>query len=382
VDIFHINKINQQENEIEVYNCDKEQVLCILFTSGSTGQPKGVPMTLNNIECTLDSFFALGYDQTQSDRCLQMFELTFDMSMLSYLTAFINGASVYTVGSDKIRYLEALKIMKEHKITFAAMVPSTLLLLRPYLPKIILPELKYSFLGGEPFYFDLAEEWNKCIPNSQIINISGPTEITLACMGYELNKDFSKNKAHNGILGFGFPWKNTTAILVDEELEIVETGETGELCITGDHVMDGYLKQTEINKTIFFTKVINDKTMRFYRTGDMAFTDESGFYYTCGRRDLQVKIQGHKVELEEIEFVTREILETNMVIALTSLNANGAHELNMVIQGMQVNKEDIFRKLRQKLPSYMIPSRLEIVDSLLYNANGKIDRIALKKIFE
>jgi D-alanine--poly(phosphoribitol) ligase subunit 1 len=380
--IYNTKNIIGHSKEISVDTCSKEHVLCILFTSGSTGQPKGVPMTLNNIECTIDSYFALGTNQNASDRCLQMFELTFDMSMLSYLPAFILGASVYTVGSDKIRYLEAMKIMKDHKITFAMMVPSTLNLLRPYFSKILLPETKYSFLGGEPFYKEVAEEWNKCVPNAQIVNISGPTEITMACMGYELQKDFTKNKSHNGILGFGFPWKNTTAIIVDENLEIVKTGQAGELCFAGNHVMSGYLNQPELNKVVLFEKKIEDKFIRFYRTGDMVFIDRSGFFYTCGRKDLQVKIQGHKVELEEIEFVTKKVLDNNMVIALARLNQNGTHELNMVIQGAKVDTEEIISKLRKKLPPYMIPSRIKVVDSLLYNTNGKIDRIALNKLFE
>jgi amino acid adenylation domain-containing protein len=381
VHIVNSENTPKQDNKISICHCAKEQILCILFTSGSTGQPKGVPMTLKNIECTLDSFFSLRYNHRSSDRYLQMFELTFDMSMLSYLPAFIIGASIYTVGSDKIKYLEALKIMLEHKITFAAMVPSTLSLLRPYFPKIFLPELKYSLLGGEPFFFDLAEEWSKCTPHAILVNISGPTEITMACMGYELNKDFSKNKAHNGILGFGYSWKNTTAIVVDDNLSAAETGKTGELCFSGDHVMSGYLNQPELNKAVFFEKEINGKLMRFYRSGDMAFVDETGFFYTCGRKDLQVKIQGHKVELEEIEYVAKKILKNNNIIALTTLNTFGSHEINMVIEAKTIDEKEIIDKLYQKLPPYMMPSRIKAVDNFVYNTNGKIDRIAFNKLF-
>ena len=370
-----------KQGNILINDTSPEQIFCILFTSGSTGEPKGVPYTLKSIASTLDAFFALDYNLTVNDRFLQMFEFTFDMSMLSYLPAFYLGASIYTVGFDKIRYLEALKAMQKYKITFAMMVPSTLALLRPYFPKIQLQHLKYSLLGGEPFPKDLATEWSKCIPNSTIVNISGPTEITMACMGYTLDKKPENNESYNGILAFGYPWKNTKAILVDENLNIVDEGITGELCFSGDHVMQGYLNLPELNDRVFFHKEINGKQQRFYRTGDMAFI-KNGIFYTCGRKDLQVKIQGHKVELEEIEFVTKKLLNNPNVFALAGLTAQGAQEIQLVISATNLDQASVKDQLRSKLPPYMMPNSIKFVNKLPYNENGKIDRRALKNLFE
>jgi D-alanine--poly(phosphoribitol) ligase subunit 1 len=340
-------------------------------------------MTLENIECSLDSFFALEYALNSEDRFLQMFELTFDMSMLSYLPAFILGASVFTVGADKFRYLEAINIMREQRITFAAMVPSTLSLLRPYFNRICLSELKYSLLGGEPFYYDLAEEWIKCVPNALVVNISGPTEITMACMGYELKKkNFQENKSHNDILAFGYPWRNTTAIVVDEGLNILESGKTGELCFAGNHVMNGYLNRPELNEKIFFEKKVDNLNTRFYRTGDMAFVDKNGLFYTCGRKDLQIKIQGHKVELEEIETVARKILMRPNIIAMAKPDNKGSFQICLAIEGNFEKESEVISKLRAKLPPYMIPAFIKFVDSFCYNDNGKVDRVQLIKIFE
>ena len=175
----------------------------MLFTSGSTGVPKGVPYTSQNINSTLDSFFALGYSLSENDRFLQMFELTFDMSMLSYLPAWCIGASVHTLDNSGIKYLNAVRVMQEQDISVVTMVPSTLQLLKPYFPQIKLPAIRYCQLGGEPLYADIAELWMTCIPNAQLINISGPCETTMACMSYTLNRDFSKNKSHKDILAFG-----------------------------------------------------------------------------------------------------------------------------------------------------------------------------------
>jgi len=370
------------DQQITIKSVLSSQILCILFTSGSTGTPKGVPMTLDNIESTLEAFFALGYVLDSGDRFLQMFELTFDMSILSYLPAFYLGASVFTVGVDKIRYLEAMKVMHEQKITFAAMVPSTLALISPFFKKISLTDLKYSLLGGEPFYSDLARQWMKCVPNATVVNISGPTEITMACMGYKLNDDFSLNKEHNGILAFGNPWKNTTAVLIDEDLNILGPEITGELCFSGKHVMEGYLNQPELNNQVFFEKEIQEKTYRFYRTGDMAFVDKQGLFYSCGRKDLQVKIQGHKVELEEIESVARKIFMRTNIAAIAIPDNKGSFQICLAIEGENENKSEMIDRLQKILPSYMIPAFIKFVDSFPYNQNGKIDRIELKKMFE
>lgn len=365
---------------IKVEKTDPDRIFCILFTSGSTGQPKGVPMSLRNIEVTMDSFFSLGYELNKNDKFLQMFELTFDMSMLSWLTAFLTGAEVFTVGADKIRYLEALRIMQKYGITFAAMVPSTLLLSRQYLPRISLPALRYSLLGGEPFQDDLAKSWSQCVPNALIVNISGPSEITMACMGYNLSKDFSKNKTHNGILAFGYPWKNTLAIVVDENLETIEDEMVGELCFAGEHVIRGYLNRDDLNKQVFFEKTVNGKKQRFYRTGDMTYRDSKGLYFTCGRSDLQVKVMGHKVELEEVEYIARKITGVPETYAIAQLNNSGVTEISMVIR-TEAKVNSIMEKLRQQLPDYMIPAHLRCVGELPYNANGKIDRPGLKELF-
>jgi D-alanine--poly(phosphoribitol) ligase subunit 1 len=354
--------------------------LCILFTSGSTGIPKGVPMTLANIEATLDSFFHLGYDLTAEDRILQMFEFTFDMSMLSYLPAFHVGACVYHVESKGIRYLSALKIMKKHAISFAAMVPSTLSFLREYFKEIYLPNLRYSLLGGEPFYTELANEWMKCVPNATVVNISGPTETTMACMGYNVPNDKTKQKAYNGVLAFGKPWKNTIAIVVDERNAQVKTNIKGELCFSGENVMKGYWRMPEKSRDAFFTLSYKGKKHVFYKTGDIAFFDEQDDYFCCGRNDQQVKIQGHKVELGEIEECVRQCTGIETVSALAVLDDSGHAHIKLFITMCNVEDLIIRDYLHRKLPEYMIPEEIVRLNKFPVNINGKIDRTALRNI--
>ena len=378
--ILSTHNLRETNSDLKFKMPAQDDIICMLFTSGSTGIPKGVPYTLRNINCSLDAFFALGYDLDEKDRFLQMFELSFDMSLLSYLPAWCIGAAVCTVPETKIKYLSVIKVMQEREVSFAAMVPATLNFLKAYFDQIQLEKLKYSVLGGEAFYVTLAAAWAKCIPNARIINISGPCETTMACVSYELDKGFAKNKSHQEILAFGRPWKNTVTILVDENLEEVLQGEVGELCFSGKHVMQGYWKMPERNKEVFFEKEIREKKHRFYRSGDMAFQDEEGIYYSCGRKDHQYKVQGYKVELGEIEMLTRRLTKTEQVVAIVAKNGKDILEIHLFVQENTYDSNAIMDFLKKKLPHYMQPSSITILKKLPQNISGKIDRQVLRKI--
>jgi len=359
---------------------DDDEIMCVIFTSGSTGIPKGVPYTFKNINSTLDAFFALGYDLSENDRFLQMFELTFDMSLLSYLPAWCIGAGVYPINHKQVKYLAAYQVLQKHGITFAAMVPSTLQFLKPYFAQANLPELRYCLLGGEPFYIDLAEAWLPCVPNAQVVNISGPCETTMACVGYELSQNMAENKSHKNILAFGRPWKNTKIILVDEQLNEVATGVEGELCFAGDNVMKGYWGLPEKNEKLFFEKRIDEKVYRFYRSGDMAFADDSGLLYSCGRKDQQYKIQGYKVELGDVERHAHDFLKDKNVATVVVKNEEGVLEIHLFVEGVFAEEEEILSYLKQKLPAYMLPKNIHQLDRLPLTQSGKLDRKQLAKL--
>ncbi len=367
---------------IDFIDIDADQIMCMLFTSGSTGVPKGVPYTFKNINSTLDAFFSLGYELDEKDCFLQMFELTFDMSMLSYLPAWCIGASVHTLGSEGIKYLQAFKVLKEQAISFAAMVPSTLKLLEPYFSQINLKSLRYCLLGGEPFYTALAEKWLNCVPNAQVVNISGPCEITMACMGYNLDRNFKKNKSHKGVLAFGYPWKNTTVILLNDEGNLVEQGEEGELCFGGDHVMNAYWKMPEKNATIFFERAINGQMIRFYRSGDIAFQDKEGTFYACGRKDIQYKIQGYKVELGDIEQHARAFMNKGNAAAIVLKNEKGLLDIHLFIDQDDVDRKELLVYLKNQLSSYMWPRTIRVLKTFPLTISGKLDRSRLIEIFE
>ena len=143
----------------------------ILFTSGSTGKPKGVSISHGNLNSFIHHFINSGYKISHKDRFLQIYDLSFDASVHCFSVPLSIGASVYTVPPNEIKYLYAFKLMRDHKLSFVKMPPSTLAYLKPYFDKIKLDNLRYCLLGGEAFSAQLARDWKSCVPNALIQNV-------------------------------------------------------------------------------------------------------------------------------------------------------------------------------------------------------------------
>ncbi|GAA4274191.1 AMP-binding protein [Aquimarina gracilis] len=352
----------------------------IFFTSGTTGTPKGVPITFGNLSSFIDAFWDLGYTIAKDDRCLQMFELTFDLSVMSYLAPILKGACVYTIPKDEIKYSYIFELMEDHELTFALMVPSILHYVRPYFDEIDCPNMKFSLFCGEALPLDVTEEWSKCVPNATIANVYGPTECTIFCTDYTYKRE-EKNKAYNGVLTIGSDMKNTTTIIVDEDYNEVPFGEKGELCLSGTQLTPGYWKNEEKNKETFFIKEYKGRPTRFYRTGDLCTVDHEGDILYLGRVDFQAKIQGFRVELSEIEFHTKASLHKMNVVAVAFVNKIKNTEIGLVIESDAFDVKQLLEDLKTKLPQYMIPTQIKFIDSFPLNTNGKTDRKKLKEMF-
>ncbi|HXS59930.1 MAG TPA: AMP-binding protein [Candidatus Sulfopaludibacter sp.] len=350
----------------------------VLFTSGSTGTPKGVRINRTNISAFMDSFWNCGINITEEDKCLQCFDLTFDVSVQSFLAPLIKGACVYTIPHDQIKYSYVAGLLEDENITFGAIAPSMLRYLKPYFDEIHCPGLKCCILTGEASPLDLVKQWEKCVPNAEIFDFYGPTETTIYCTYYKLNKG-REIKTLNGMLSIGVPMKNVEAIVVDEEYNILSTGEKGELCISGDQVSAGYWNNPEKNAASFFEKEYNGKIQRFYHTGDLCYFDNDKHLMLYGRLDSQTKIQGYRVELGEIEFHAREFLKGANAIVVTFDNSIGNTELVLFAEGETVNTISLMDYLKTKLPFYMIPSKIIQEQQFPLNSNSKVDKIKLKK---
>ena len=346
----------------------------VIFTSGSTGKPKGTPITHGNLNAFLDSVRHLGWKIGPEDRFLQMSSLTFDMSIITFIIPLCIGACIYTVPEDEIKYLSAYKLLEENQITFAAVVPSTLAYLRPYFHDIQLPALRYSLVCGEAFPIELAAKWSICAPNARIVNIYGPTEATVFTHSYHYRPGTAE-KSYNDIMAIGEIVKNMEAVIMGDDMKPVARGQKGELCVSGTQLSKGYLRDPQRNRDSFFlqeTRAYEKK--KFYRTGDIVFQDEEGVFMYVGRSDNQVKIQGFRVELGDIEKHARDFVDSKPAVALAQLNRFGNQQIHLVVEKNSRQKEEIIAYLNTKIPFYMIPANITVVERMPLNANGKIDR--------
>src|SRR5262249_34127828 len=193
-------------------------------------------------------------------------------------------------------YLEVVNALEAHEISVALMVPSVINYLKPYFAEISCPKLRYSLFCGEALYHETLSRWAACVPSAKIENLYGPTEATIFCLRYEWTADDIAAPEAKGIVPIGTPIEGMDAFLLDDH---GATNEEGELCLTGDQVTSAYWNNATKTAQAFGR---TDTGAVFYRTGDLCRRDVAGNFLFLGRIDNQVKIDGHRVELEEIEF--------------------------------------------------------------------------------
>lgn len=353
-----------------------DELAYILFTSGSTGKPKGVQLSRINLASFVDAFMEI-YPMDEYDRCLQCFDLTFDLSIMSYLIPLLRGACVYTVPPEAIKYIYIGGLIEDEKLTFALMAPSTIKYMKPYFEEVDCSSLKYSLFCGEALPLDITNEWAKCAMNAVIDNVYGPTEDTVFCSTYRYDRK-GDNKTYNGILSIGKPMKNCGMMIIDENHEECPVGEKGELCLSGPQLTMGYHKNEEKNKEVFFEK----DGIRWYKSGDLCYKDADGDIMYSGRLDHQAKIQGFRVEMGEIEYHAREFLGDTNVVCMAFDNKEGLTEIAMFIEKDEFDTAEMIAYMRAKMPSYMIPTRLFCVPVFPLNSNDKTDKVKLKAMIK
>ena len=257
VHVINTSSLKYKKDCLTPKECVSEEDLAyILFTSGSTGKPKGVMLMRKNIAAFMDSFWQTGIEINEEDRCLQAFDLTFDVSVQSYLVALTRGACCYTIPHGQVKYIYASGLIEDHHLTFGAMAPSMLRYLQPYFGELDATSLKACILTAEACPLNLMEEWYKCATNTELYDFYGPTECTIYCTYYKLTKG-GENKTLNGIISIGKPLANCVGLILDEAGNELPVGEKGELCIAGDQVTKGYWNNPEKNESSFFFKEVN-----------------------------------------------------------------------------------------------------------------------------
>jgi len=358
----------------------KSKLAYLLFTSGTTGTPKGVPISRINLSGIINALDSLKLNINEKDRCLQMSELTFDVSITSFLYPLIKGACVYTVPRGVVKFTYVYELLENQKLTIAQLVPSLLNYLQKYFDEIYLPHVKYTFLTAEALPVKLAEDWSKCVPNSKIFNFYGPTENTVWSSCYEF-KPNGFNHSYNGLLSIGKALNETEIIIIDKNYQILSYGNKGELCLSGTQLTSNYWKNDKKNSEAFFYLDYKNKKTKFYRTGDLCSFDVSGNIIYLGRIDFQAKINGYRVELCEVEHHAKSYLEKINVIAIEFTGKTKNSEIGIAIESAKFDYGGLLEYLKIKMPNYMIPSKLIFLEKFPLNSNQKIDRKEIKSLF-
>jgi len=343
----------------------------ILFTSGSTGIPKGVPISNGNVLRYLQSATELS-GVTADDRNIQLVDLTFDLSVHDMFMTWLNGACLFSVPENNA--LLATRFVEEYEITGWLSVPSTAGLIRQagLLSHESMPSLRYTFFCGEALAGTVAEAWAAAAPNSVMFNIYGPTEATVAFSAFRYQLGSS---SPGGIVPLGNP-------LPDQHMGLFTPEGTrcrddlGEICLSGSQVTSGYWGAPEITQTRFFEA----EGRRWYRTGDLGRCDPNLGYLYAGRTDRQVKIRGFRVELQEIETVVRRASGSDMVAILPWPTTTDGAAMGTVafVMSSSKNSKPIIEECAKLLPDYMVPHDVVFVDTLPLNSNGKVDYVTLK----
>ncbi|WP_312352964.1 amino acid adenylation domain-containing protein [Aminipila sp.] len=376
--------IDEQFDSIEINNILARKIdtdpLYVLFTSGSTGIPKGVIIShksvIDYVEWLTDFF---GFDNSAVFGNQAPFH--FDNSILDIYTTLKNGSTMVIIPEELFLFpKKLLKYMADKAINTIFWVPSALTLVTKAKREYFINEgLKLSkiLFCGEVMPVKTLNFWRVMFPEALFVNLYGPTEITDVCCCYVVNREFKDEES----LPIGFPCNNTDIFLLNQNDKLV-TGndEEGELCVRGTCLAYGYFSDQERTNQVFVRNPLNDKyEEKIYRTGDIAKYNESGELIYIGRKDFQIKHMGYRIELGEIEAVAGAIDELNEVCCIYN---DIKKEIVLVCTcNEKVDEKYIYSNLAGKLPKYMLPSLIKVLKELPHTSNCKIDRKQIKQQF-
>ncbi|MEJ1928644.1 AMP-binding protein [Nostoc sp. NIES-2111] len=336
----------------------------LLFTSGSTGQPKGVPITQGNLRAYLD-WAHTRYQFTPEDRFSQTFDQTFDLSVHDQFLCWESGACLYSLTPPEL--LAPARFIQRNELSVWFSVPSVVAQMRKRgtLATAAFPSLRWSLFCGEPLPQASSEAWQAAAPNSIVENLYGPTELTIACTVHRWDSELSPALCRNGITPIGKPFPGLAMKLLGEEQE---------LAVSGPQTSPGYWNDAVRTATAFLSLPEG----RFYRTGDRVAILPNGELACLGRIDHQVKVLGFRVELGEIEAALRRNPRVLEAVALGWPVVDGsAQGIVAFVQGQDIDVEQLRREARALLSDYMVPEVIHLIEDFPLNANGKIDRAAL-----
>ena len=350
-------------------------LLYVLFTSGSTGVPKGVTINHRAVIDYID-WVTETFEITEKDSFGNQAPFYFDNSILDIYSTLKTGATTYIIPKNLFAQpVPLLAYLQEKKINTIFWVPSALIVvakLKAFRNVDLSDTLRRVLFCGEVMPNKQLNVWRKFLPEVQYANLYGPTEITDACTYYIVDREFADEEP----LPIGIPMPNTDILVLNEKDEPVTGEEPGELCVRGTSLSMGYYKNPEKTREAFVQNPLNQAVPELiYRTGDIVKYNERGEIIYLSRKDFQIKHMGHRIELGEIETAVSSLPE----ISLNCCLYDEKHQKIVLFIEEELDKAFINEKISHLVPEYMLPNKVITVEKMPINANGKIDRVKLKE---
>jgi D-alanine--poly(phosphoribitol) ligase, subunit 1 len=363
------------------YRVKPEDPYYIIYTSGSTGKPKGVQVTLSCLESFVRwSLKICMLDYSRNYIFMNQAPFSFDLSVMDLYTSLYAGSTLFSIDKDMIANLKELfGFFKTSCINVWVSTPSfaEMCLADKGFNEELLPNLELMLFCGETLPNNCVEKLHGRFRRVRVINTYGPTEATVAVTSIEVNEEVNRNF---NPLPVGYVKDECKLFIVDRDGKQVSEGEKGEIIICGDSVSPGYYRNEEMTRKAFYKTLLSGEEKRCYRTGDEGFIKDNLLYY-CGRIDFQVKLNGFRIELEDIENNLKKVAFIDNAIVLPVSKNDKIQYLSAAITLNKVIDETEFKigimvknELKRFLPDYMIPRKIMIKKSLPMTVNGKINR--------
>lgn len=349
----------------------------VVFTSGSTGVPKGVAACHRSVIDYIENLSeVLQFDE--DTRFANQTPLYFDACLKELYPTLKFGATTYFVPRQLFMFpVRLVEYLNENRINTLCWVVSALTMISALgtFDKVKPEHLRTVAFGSEVFPIRQFERWRQALPEARFVNLYGPTEATGMCCYYVVDRTFAPDEA----IPIGRPFHNTEILLLNERDQLAGPGETGEICVRGTSLTLGYYRDFERTAMAFVQNPLNDRYPELiYRTGDLARRNDRGELVFVSRKDHQIKHMGHRIEMGEIE-ANVDRLEQIRSCCCVYDREKGRIVLYYV---GDMTAAELISALRDRLPGYMLPNRVLPLERMPLTANGKLDRTALQKRYE
>lgn len=349
--------------------------LYIIFTSGSSGKPKGVITSHRSVIDYID-VFAETFDISAEDIFGNQAPLDYIAAIRDIYLPMHTGAKTVLIPKTLFSTPKLLfEYVNENKITTLCWVSAALALCAELgtFDSVSLPNVTKVFFTGSVLPSKHLRTWQLNLPGAEFVNHYGPTEITASCTYYKVPAAVNDTD----VIPIGIPFENTDVFLLSEDSSAVPDGEMGELCVRGSSLALGYYEDFERTREVFIANPLQSAYEEIiYKTGDLGIKQPDGNFTFHGRRDFQIKHMGHRVELGEIEALA---LSIEQVRSCCCLYKHSKEQIRLFYCG-EIEVRELSIYLREHLPAYMIPRKFIKLDEMPKTFNGKIDMEALKKV--